>query len=151
MQCRIWNSKLFEKRWSYPHALGAIDGTHITIRNPKDGGSFHYYHKHTDSIPNSDIFLYVSLCDDAFALKKFMLKPYPKQNLTIEKMMNNYRHSQARRISKNLFCNWANRRRICSTRINLVPRQFEKVFLSVLALQNMLIKNLDSASVYRPG
>ena len=59
--------------------MGAIDGTHITIRNPKDGGSFHYYHKHTDSIPNSDIFLYVSLCDDAFALKKFMLKPYPNK------------------------------------------------------------------------
>ena len=49
---------------------------------------------------------YVFLGDDAFALKTFMMKPYPQSDLSIDKRIYNYRHSRARRISENLMVFW---------------------------------------------
>ena len=46
-------------------------------------------------LPNGEITPYVFLGDDAFALKKFMMKPFPQQVLTGEKRTYNYRHSRA--------------------------------------------------------
>ena len=71
----------------------------------------HYYkrYKIDDALPNGAIAPYVFVGDDAFALKKFMMKPYPQQNLTADKRVYNYRHSRAKRISENLFGILANR------------------------------------------
>ena len=43
-------SKRFDEKWSFPHALGAIDGKHARIQKPKNGGFFYYNYKHTHSI-----------------------------------------------------------------------------------------------------
>ena len=183
---------------SYPHALGAIDGKHVTIRKPSNAGSYYYNYKHTHSIillaingpedeclyanvgsngrvndsgvwnkssllqaiQNGSVMLpkdyalpvngviapYVFI-GDVFALKKFMMKPYPKQNLMPDKTVYNYRHSRARRISENLFGILANRWRIFFTTINLEPNHVKNIVLSVLALHNMVIKN----PLYHPG
>ena len=43
-------ASVFETRWQFPNALGAVDGKHIVIPPPADGGSQYYNYKHTHSI-----------------------------------------------------------------------------------------------------
>ena len=62
-----------------------------------------------EKLSNDDITPFVFLGDDAFALKNFMIKPFPQQGLTRERRVYNYRHSRARKISENLFGILANR------------------------------------------
>ena len=100
-----------------------------------------------DALVNGVIAPYVFVCDDAFALKKIMLKPYPQQKWTAEKRVYNYRHSRVRRIPEYLFGILANRWRIFSTTINLEPKHVENIALFALALHNMLIKTQLIAQV----
>ena len=51
-----------------------------------------------DHLTNNCKLPYVFIEVDAFAPKEFMLKPYPRQYLTANKSIYNYRHDRARRI-----------------------------------------------------
>ena len=136
-------------RWNFAHAIGAIDGKHIRIRNPPKGKSDYYNYKKYFSIimlavvdadyrfmyldignpgsysdagiynisdllqaiqsgaanlPPSDTLLnddqqmpYFLIGDDAFALKTWMMKPYPYQEIPSPERSFNYRLSRARR------------------------------------------------------
>lgn len=66
--------------------------------------------------------------DDAFPLKKFLMKPYQKQDLTEEEKVCNYRFSWARRVSENAF--------------GIFESSF-KVFLKPI----IALKSLDAASM----
>ena len=43
-------SKVFEERWNFPHALGAIDGKHVVMQCPARGGSSFFNYKKTHSL-----------------------------------------------------------------------------------------------------
>ena len=50
-----------------------------------------------------NILPYVFVADDAFGLKRHMMKPYPNQNIPLDQRIFNYRLSRARRIIENTF------------------------------------------------
>jgi len=52
---------------------------------------------------------FVITADEEFSLASYMLKPYPRKNLTAEERIANYRISRGRRISENMLGILANR------------------------------------------
>ena len=94
---------------------------------------------------------YVFVGDDAFALKSYMMKPYPQKGLATEKRIYNYRHSRARRISQNLFGILANKWRVFQQTLNLSPQKALSITLRALVLQNLL-RSSNSKNIYTlPG
>ena len=91
---------------------------------------------------------FVFVGDDKFALKTYMMKPYPQKNLTEERRVYNYRHSGARRISENLFGILANKWRIFQQPLNLSPKKSSTMTTCALVLHNFLRRN--SRNVYTP-
>ena len=85
--------------------------------------------------------LFLTVGDDAFALKNYMMKPFPQPNLTIKKRIYNYRHSRARPISENMFGILASRWRVFQTTMQLSPERATSVTLSALILHNYLLKS----------
>ena len=194
-------ASMFEKRWQYPHCLGAIDGKHIVMQPPAGAGSHFYNYKGTHSIvllaiagPNyeciyadvgtngrtsdggvwskcsmleaiehAEISLpptmplphgtksipFVFVADDAFPLKCYMMKPYPRIGMNDERRIYNYRHSRARRISENLFGIIANRWRIFRSAILLPPKTIETLLLATLCIHSFL-RQSATKHVYCP-
>ena len=96
---------------------------------------------------------YVFLGDDAFALSKHTMKPFPQRDLTEEKRTYNYRHSRARRLSENLFGILANRWRVhfffyhvSRSEISCFRTIYERVRLLLLIVhQFSLIKKRENS------
>ena len=84
------------------------------------------------------------ISDEAFALKCYMMKPYPQRNLSHEKRLFNYRLSRARRVVENAFGILANRWRVLLTHMLITPERAELVVLASCALHNMLRTRLPT-------
>lgn len=152
-----WNkiASEFGARWNFHNTIGAIDGKHIAIRCPINGGSYYLNYKGFHSIvllgvadanykfiyvdvgangacsdggifkdcdlytaldndeaglpepqpyPNTDQPMpYNMIGDAAFAMKTWLIKPYPHRCMTNAQRIFNYRLSRARRVVENSF------------------------------------------------
>ena len=92
---------------------------------------------------------YVLVVEDAFPLTNTLMKPFPQSNLTMEKIVFNYRSSRSRRISENAFGTLANCWRVFRRPFALEPKV--KIFtLSALILHNWLRSESSSGKIYIP-
>lgn len=57
----------------------------------------------TARLSSEKVFPYVFVGDEAFQLTAFMIKHYPRELLSLEERIINYRFSRARRIIENTF------------------------------------------------
>ena len=90
---------------------------------------------------SSRILPYVFVADDAFGLKRHMMKPYSSSNLGTEKLIFNYRLSRARRIIENTFGIAANRFRVFHRPIMANVDKVKDITKAVVILHNFLMND----------
>lgn len=83
----------------------------------------------------------VILGDEAFPLKPYLMKPYPRRNqLTLAQKVFNYRHCRARRVVENAFGIMSSRFRVFRSPISLAPQTVGKLIKATCALHNWIRK-----------
>ncbi|KAM4038469.1 LOW QUALITY PROTEIN: putative nuclease HARBI1 [Anomaloglossus baeobatrachus] len=93
---------------------------------------------------------FVFLADEAFPLRKNLLRPYPQISLTPQRRVFNYRLSRARRVVESAFGILATRFRIFHTAINLKINSIDRVVLACCILHNFLRKR-EGLNYIPPG
>ncbi|XP_066983814.1 uncharacterized protein [Macrobrachium rosenbergii] len=83
---------------------------------------------------------YFLLGDDAFPLRNYFMKPYPKRGLSKEERIYNYRLSRAGRTVENAFGILASKFRVLHTSMCIKPDCAESVVLAACVLHNLIIK-----------
>ena len=98
-----------------------------------------------DALPNDDKEMpYFIIEDDAFALHKWMMKPFSLRNLTKSQRIYNYRLSRARRIVENTFGILAHRFRCLLSTMQQDPKNVAAITLTCVTLHNLLQNKLKS-------
>ena len=96
------------------------------------------------SIPNCNkTYPYILLGDDAFALKEYLMKPFPWRNLTEDQKYYNYRLSRARQSVEMAFGILSHRFRVLFTTICLPPQKVESIVKASCVLHNFILSNSD--------
>ena len=152
----------FRNRWNVPHAVGALDGKHITIKKPKKSGSEYFNFKGYFSLVllalvDADYeFLWVNMgasgsssdaqvFNDAFALMPWLVKPYSRRQLTREERIANYRIARGRRVVENSFGILAKRFRVPLTTMEQRQKVVRDIVLTCVVLHNMLRSHQGAA------
>ena len=99
------------------------------------------------SLPHLPYFL---VGDEIFALKPWLMRPYPGKNITEERSIYNYRLSRARRVIENTFGILVARWRIFRAPIQAKIESVQKIVLAAVALHNYL-RQTDCASYCPTG
>lgn len=90
-------------------------------------------------IPGTDIKMpMVFVCDEAYPLRPYLMKPFSARGLNVSERIFNYRLSRARRIVENAFGMLANRFRILHHAIQMDPDKVTTVVMATTVLHNML-------------
>ena len=93
---------------------------------------------------------YVFVADDAFSMKTYMIKPYPKSCLNDPtKVITNYRISRARRVIENSFGILASRFRVFRRPIIASVETVCNIVKATLALHNFLMKITQTDDRYQ--
>ncbi|XP_064115152.1 uncharacterized protein LOC135221267 [Macrobrachium nipponense] len=118
-----WNdgAKRFASKWNYFNCVGALDGKHIAIKKPKEGGpgdggtcqkcnlaraiaNNRAGLPQGKNLPNDDEPIPLRIvADDAFALNTWLMKPYSHQSQDPTERTYSYRLSRARHVVENAF------------------------------------------------
>lgn len=92
------------------------------------------------NLPNSDEHLpYVLLGDEAYPLLPFLMRPFPRSNLSNEKTVFNYRLSRARRCIECAFGIMSKKFRLLDKAIETLPQTTDIVIKSICILHNVII------------
>ncbi|XP_062575927.1 uncharacterized protein LOC134237799 [Saccostrea cucullata] len=94
---------------------------------------------------------YVTVGDEAFPLKSYIMKPYSFKNLDQNKRIFNYRLSRARRIVENVFGILTSRFGVFKKAIPLEPEKVEGIVLACCALHNFLRTRKSATEYIGPG
>ncbi|XP_017493417.1 PREDICTED: putative nuclease HARBI1 [Rhagoletis zephyria] len=98
-----------------------------------------------DYLPGTNtIFPYYFVGDNAFPLKKNLMRPYPGRNLSPIKQNFNKELSSARVHIENAFGILANRWRILHNTIHASPTDVDKIVLATVVLHNFLMLDRNS-------
>lgn len=84
---------------------------------------------------------FVFISDEAFALHKNLLKPFPQQALNHQRRIFNYRLSRARNVVENAFGLITSVFRVLQTAINMKIENIRYVVLAICVLHNYLRKH----------
>ena len=92
-----------------------------------------------DPLPNDDQdFPYFIIGDDAFALRKYLMKPYGQRDLSRSQRVFNYRLSRGRRIVENAFGIMASRWRVLLTTMLQGPDVVRTLVETCVVLHNLM-------------
>ncbi|KAJ8021186.1 hypothetical protein HOLleu_40981 [Holothuria leucospilota] len=81
---------------------------------------------------------YFFIGDDAFALRKYMMKPYGHRQLSHDERIFNYRLSRARRVVENAFGILANRFQVMLTTMQHKPGTVRLIVTACIILHNLM-------------
>lgn len=117
--------------WSRSEFGSALDAGNVDLPGPAP-------------LPDSDIVTsHAFVADEAFPLKRYMLRPYPRKNLTDEERVFNYRLSRARRTIENTFGILAARWQIYQKTLFMSPPTVDKIVLATVVLHNFIMQDRD--------
>ncbi|XP_064462319.1 uncharacterized protein LOC135372778 [Ornithodoros turicata] len=89
---------------------------------------------------------YFFVGDEAFPLKTFLMRPFPKRSITsMRQRVFNYRHSRGRRIIENAFGVLAQRWRILRRPFAAKDDNIRRIVAACIALHNFLLSESESS------
>ena len=102
------------------------------------------------NLPLSDVKLpFVILGDEAYPLLSYLMRPYPRRQLTESRRLFNYRLSRGRRVVESAFGILAGKWRILNKPIETSPDMADRIVKCICVLHNTVIdrEGVDEASL----